>query len=576
MYLCPLCLIAHLGRPPTGSAVNRPITRSGAGIPANGSVGSLQSTASLGAVPKTAALRNQGIDGQADPSLQRLIAERPFTQQGLGNSLRPLTVYTSHGGGLNRLPTAASPTRRVVQDKSYFVGELSQKIALLKSEIARLSDENATIDRERANDVAFEQKAEVLRVALCEQQNHLGDLNLLIEKLHVGATLQSIDKESTAVEKQTEELRVQQAQTLKTRQLLESELSSLEKDIQPYLTRLEAQIDDVPSAKQRELVALEASAAQLDVQLKQRHAKYEELSAKSDKIRRFLDQFPAQYEQLKSDCAQLKLQLDGVEVTGVGVSDTTGSGALFAGESLASLDALQGDSNNSPEDMARELLRAREQIGSLTAQQRKGSERVAQLERELQETLAHIDFISNAPAAKKELERAKVELKAQVEALKPLTERLRGYNAELDEQIREKQKILEKSETFNRIEGLQKKLALYNEKSLNLKRGKVVAPHHLNLQVKQGVTQFQNFLRCSKLHPRLIAIPKFQFANDLYPIYNRNPFCQRFLAQDLMITKSNYLPLKQQLLELANQCSEQQQKLLRQSSLKEYAAETKI
>ena len=107
---------------------------------------------------------------------------RPLTQQGIG-------LKTSHG--------ASGNTGRAIQDKSFFVGELKQRIQLIANEIDTLMAENERLEQESANFMTFDKRSQALTLELDDLQGQLGDYNVMFECLQKDRDLEDLIKEAT-------------------------------------------------------------------------------------------------------------------------------------------------------------------------------------------------------------------------------------------------------------------------------------------------------------------------------------------------------------------------------------------
>ncbi|RKO88950.1 hypothetical protein BDK51DRAFT_27644 [Blyttiomyces helicus] len=222
-------------RPPTGSLANRQSNRTGSGASwgkGGGSAGvgnqpprtGRKGASRMGAAPPTGRPGSsmRGGFGMAYPFnfLPRYslnfpltfswkpagfqVLDRPMTQQGLGGiktaaqgaAALPflfrfrglfcfelsLTIHQPKGPG------------RMIQDKTFFQSELRQRINLILAEINRLSSEYDAMVKENSNLSSFEKRADGLVAELRDLQGQLGDLNMLVDKLHTDTDLEDIER----------------------------------------------------------------------------------------------------------------------------------------------------------------------------------------------------------------------------------------------------------------------------------------------------------------------------------------------------------------------------------------------
>lgn len=120
------------------------------------------------------------IAGAVGPMAEVSITDRPVTAQGLA---------------ARRLTTAGGTTR-MVQDASYFVGVLRQKINEVSGEIARMRADTERLTKEASVMGQFERKYETVMKEVRSLEGDLADYNLAMDKARtsmVRATTCGID-----------------------------------------------------------------------------------------------------------------------------------------------------------------------------------------------------------------------------------------------------------------------------------------------------------------------------------------------------------------------------------------------
>ncbi|KAI9224246.1 hypothetical protein BC828DRAFT_373926 [Blastocladiella britannica] len=181
------------GRPPSSSAANRPSSRAGT------SWGRGASNAPIGlggnpAMPPKTGIAVPGTTGVLLPpstasrrpgtSMRTAMgSDRPGTQQGVGGM--PKTSYQGSG--------------RVVQDRSYWMGELKQRLGALGTELGKIHNDMDSLEHENAGFVTMEKRAQGLGDELRDLQGQLGDYNMLLDKLHSDADLEEVQRQAAVL-----------------------------------------------------------------------------------------------------------------------------------------------------------------------------------------------------------------------------------------------------------------------------------------------------------------------------------------------------------------------------------------
>ncbi|KAJ3212909.1 Intraflagellar transport protein 74, partial [Clydaea vesicula] len=238
------------GRPPTGSLANRPSSR------ANVVRNPIQMASA--ARPQTGARPKTGVQ----------VNDRPTTQQGLGG----MRMTTSMGRG------------RVIQDSTYFCTEIRQKMNLVNNEIANLNKEAEIITRENSNLSSFEKKADAISEELRDLQSQLGDLNTLVDKLHVDADLEDIERLTSQItEKNSRESKTLDEVFL-TRQQRDKQIKEIENQIESEVKKSDDMINNLPIEKRNQYLKLKSENAGFvkDITIKQKEL--EKLNSTSENL----------------------------------------------------------------------------------------------------------------------------------------------------------------------------------------------------------------------------------------------------------------------------------------------------
>ena len=168
-------------RPPSSSQF-RPGSRAGALKGAvgyqggGGSAVNLRLGTSMGSMgninmPPGTSAGGPGRPGSALQGAHLKITDRPMTKEGLSG-----------------MKTGAQGRGRSVLDKTYYLGELRQKISQLQTEMASLGQELESYNRDNREYHSYEQRHEMLLSDVKELQGELGDYNTLIEHVNTDST----------------------------------------------------------------------------------------------------------------------------------------------------------------------------------------------------------------------------------------------------------------------------------------------------------------------------------------------------------------------------------------------------
>ncbi|XP_064475986.1 intraflagellar transport protein 74 homolog [Ornithodoros turicata] len=188
----------------------------------------------------TASTQRSGISGTAS-RLMTAASTRPGTRSGNAaqgiSALSPIAVaerpITQHGLVAPKTAMSASrASQRHIQDKSYFVALLRNKMTELTNEIARLQRETESQMQEQTTYVAYEKKAETLAAELKQLQGEMADYNLLMDKLNTDAEMDEVREEYRELQMQNDHEARSIELLFEQRQEKESQLKHLEEEIE--------------------------------------------------------------------------------------------------------------------------------------------------------------------------------------------------------------------------------------------------------------------------------------------------------------------------------------------------------
>ncbi|XP_022672612.1 intraflagellar transport protein 74 homolog [Varroa jacobsoni] len=143
------------------------------------------------------------------------IADRPTTQHGL---------YAPKTG-------TRSGTRRQIQDKSYFMALIRNKMSELYAEITKLQKENDRMQEEQRNVMVLQKKAESLASELKLLQGELADYNIVIDKMNVNEGVDDIEHECNELKTQNDQEARSVEALFEQRQENEAKIRDLEREI---------------------------------------------------------------------------------------------------------------------------------------------------------------------------------------------------------------------------------------------------------------------------------------------------------------------------------------------------------
>jgi intraflagellar transport protein 74 len=177
------------------------------------------------------------------------VADRPVTREGMAAAGAP-RLGTARIG--TAIPGTASQ-KRLVQDRSYFLGELRQRIADLTKEIDRLRAEDEQIQRDNQSFAHFSRRNDQLSADVAKLREDLADANMVIEKSRLGETAAQVDSECSAQRHTNSELKKQLDELYKEKKAREEKRDAVLGHIAAHQERLEARLHAAGDGSKRAL-----------------------------------------------------------------------------------------------------------------------------------------------------------------------------------------------------------------------------------------------------------------------------------------------------------------------------------
>jgi len=196
---------------------------------------------------------------------------RPPTGSKMGSGqIAPLDrPMTQHGLGGMKTPTTRSGNR-LVQDSTFWQGQIRSKMSELTTEIGRLESELTNQEEEAESYLSYKRLASQNAIELAELQSRLADANMVIEKSNQGLDPDDVDGDIEQVKRGNEieeeslhnlfNVRTQKEEELKEveqkseeaaqhSESLLAEMSDLERDqflsAQKHYKKVQGDIDDI-------------------------------------------------------------------------------------------------------------------------------------------------------------------------------------------------------------------------------------------------------------------------------------------------------------------------------------------
>ncbi|KAJ3334231.1 Intraflagellar transport protein 74 [Blyttiomyces sp. JEL0837] len=349
------------GRPPTGSLANRPSSRSGS-TSSWGRGGAASSNNSnvgkTGIPPPTARAMAPGTARPVTGAVRTgalgfHVVDRPITQQGLGG-----------------IKGSAQGSGRVVQDKTFFQGELRQKSNMLAAEINKLNAEAESTNKENSNFAVFERRADLLADELRDLQGQLGDLNTLVDKLHTDSDISDIEKLSAQLRSKNQRDSQILDEVFSVRQQKENAVRDLERSIDEERRKSEAQINELDAEKRAEYFEVKEQNSKYLAEISSRQMELEDLTSKASSLQQEI-----KFDSAKTRSFALYEKLSELRLKKRDIED--------------SLQAIENDSG--PKEKNRLLEQVKEDNQETSAMERRISELEEQAQR-IKEALSQLDL----------------------------------------------------------------------------------------------------------------------------------------------------------------------------------------
>ncbi|CAG7821192.1 unnamed protein product [Allacma fusca] len=215
------------------------------------------------------------------------VMERPVTQQGV-SGLR--TARTSYG------------QRRLIHDKTYFLGILHTKMSEITGEIQKLNTSIETLAKEQSTYSSYEKRVKELVAELIEMQGELADYNILSDMIASEKDKSQLEEE---LKQLTDENRIE-SQRIETiynrRREAEKQVQDLEDKIQEERSKADSLIQSLPNQLREKYETLQVTHSHLSSEMEKLQRTLDEQNVRKadlyDKIAKSeLKRRAAQYEE---------------------------------------------------------------------------------------------------------------------------------------------------------------------------------------------------------------------------------------------------------------------------------------
>lgn len=169
------------------------------------------------------------------------VTDRPVTQQGLGG---PKTALHRAGN------------QRLVQDKTYYIGLLRDKMNALTAEVARLRSRTEAIANDQADYVSYEKRAESLAKQLEDLRAEQGDYNTLVDKMNTSARMTDMQMEHNELKIQNDREANQLDALFEQKQQRESMVKGLERELKQEEKLAESVISNMDGGMRKKYMDL--------------------------------------------------------------------------------------------------------------------------------------------------------------------------------------------------------------------------------------------------------------------------------------------------------------------------------
>ncbi|CAH2050773.1 unnamed protein product, partial [Iphiclides podalirius] len=243
------------------------ISRSGNMRPTSayrGHTASRLSTAAFGPPPTTAGRQPTAMTGFS-------MIDRPITQQGIS--------------GL-RTGTARGFRTRQLQDKRYWEELMQVKVREMKAEIARLSEQVESGEREKSAKKHYEKRVRELAQELTDLQGRLADYNTAIRIANGEASKQSVEEQTRELEVSNKKLQEEVEQVFLEKQRKENQLRQLREQMDKEQSSISQLLAEMSPEQREQYNELETAAAALREEVEQARTQMDHLSREREEFNR--------------------------------------------------------------------------------------------------------------------------------------------------------------------------------------------------------------------------------------------------------------------------------------------------
>lgn len=203
--------------------------------------------------------------------------------------------------GLGGMKTASGPRKnqRLVQDRTYFLGQLRTKNQELSQEITNLHREVEKTVEDQSTYVIYEKRAEKLAGEIKELQRELGDYNTLVDKLNTEDSINDIQMDYEDLKAGNDrEGKVLDA-LFEQKQKKQEQISSLELELQQEKSMADNMVADMPHDLKQKYTRAKEINEHLIKQLELGQRDVDQLSLKRKELEEELSNSPVKQEAVK-------------------------------------------------------------------------------------------------------------------------------------------------------------------------------------------------------------------------------------------------------------------------------------
>eukprot|EP00303_Exanthemachrysis_gayraliae_P012039 CAMPEP_0206015292 /NCGR_PEP_ID=MMETSP1464-20131121/19882_1 /ASSEMBLY_ACC=CAM_ASM_001124 /TAXON_ID=119497 /ORGANISM="Exanthemachrysis gayraliae, Strain RCC1523" /LENGTH=604 /DNA_ID=CAMNT_0053389085 /DNA_START=30 /DNA_END=1844 /DNA_ORIENTATION=+ len=272
-----------------------------------------------GPPPGTAAMGGSGLRPgtgarQALGSRQGTAQPKNFGGVGLNTVVnvqhRPVTGMR----GSTAAGARAGPGRQI-QDRNYFIGELTSLCTALEEETSRVVAETASQKEEQASYGALEKRYEAASAETRELQGQLADLNLLLDRSRAGRETSDIFDEVAQLKGSNGAQRQRADAAVTERQEVEREIYQIEQQLQRHAAALGERMSELPPDRQELFARLQEEKRALSDEIPKRQALLAELDQRHAEVEAAVSRDPARAEfaRVKEQTAEQSRKVEALE-----------------------------------------------------------------------------------------------------------------------------------------------------------------------------------------------------------------------------------------------------------------------